>query len=139
MPSKTRQKVIGTTGDAHALDHGGGVVADRGYGPEWWFWDEPEQDDNGKDHYKVYRVPVEEDVFGYHSWADPFELARTYSINAFTLQALGSSPRVMERVEALEMIAGHYGPHELDNEPDRMTRAEMERFFGPTFRSKRRR
>lgn len=134
-----KRKVFGTTGDVNALDYGGGIVFDQGYGPEWWVWDSPEGETDEFGDYRVYRVNVPDDVFEEHTFADPFKIAKSIDVNPLKLTQLGSSRDVMDRVEALEEIAMHYGIASLDHDPETFTRAQMMRKFEPSFRAKRRR
>jgi len=114
-------KKYGTTGDVNAFEYGGGLVFDKGNGPEWWVWDEP---DEGGD-LLVYRVSVPEDVLEYYNWADVDAVARSTGESVMDIKRRGSSKNPLNRVRAMESIAGHYGIMEFDSEPQEYTEERL--------------
>jgi hypothetical protein len=84
----------------------------------------------GFERLQVYREEIPRDVFAYNDWADVEDVAATTGQDPDKLLAAGKSRKIMDRVYALECIAGHYGWDELDQYPLTLTAKELERRWG---------
>jgi len=132
-------KPYSTTGDRDPFTYGGGIVyVDDETGDATWVvfphteedLPEPEEDDDGNmipsnETTEVFSITVEPDIFGWHNWVTPEEIASSTGMDPDELREMSRSDNVMERVAVLEAIAGHWGHHELDHHADKMTLAEL--------------
>lgn len=113
--------IIGTIGDVNPLDYGGGFVYrddDGGHSIEWY---EPEDDTNEDCAILVYRFPIDG---GAESWMDLASVASSADHASIAEDFKSDNPVV--RAYAFWSVAGHYGWHNLDSDPLRLTRAEAE-------------
>jgi len=127
-------KKITSVGDVNPIEYGGGFVYSED-GNRWIEYtsgvedveDAPMEGDPGYEDIKltVYLVAVEDDVFGWHSWAKIADIARTSGYAKQDLKAAGKSSKLRDRVWATEAIAGMWGWYELDNYPITLTVAEL--------------
>lgn len=117
-------EVIGQTGDAHALDFGGGVVYLDEYGAHWEWWDELLEHE-GETEYEVYRAKVPDNVLTKYKWADHKAVVDSAGMDLEEYEALATSNDPLERVGAMEMIVSYYGGGGLDQSPVEYTRKEL--------------
>lgn len=116
-------RVVGTIGDVNPVDYGGGVVLEDGVGVCSVEWYEPlDEDDDGSDVW-VYRVDIDH---GVEDWMELNAVARTSGLDVAELTAGFDSKDPVTRARAWWTLACHYGWHELDSYPDRLTYAEAE-------------
>jgi len=125
---------VGTIGDAHFLDYGGGPVYPDGHGGYMLeHVDEPADDgpafDSPRARWTVYRVDLAPRGIDWVKWAD---VADSASMTAMELKRLAASKDPMKRAYAFETVAGYYGWYELDQYPMTLTRAEVEERYGKT-------
>lgn len=115
----------GIIGDVNPIEHDGGVVFDRGNGPEVLYF-QGWTDEYGEDRVTVFEFTVVEEL----DWVDWDSVSRSYGIYVDELKALGRSPDVLARAEAYNCIASYYGFRELDPNPRELTLEKAEREFG---------
>lgn len=121
--------VLGTVGDVNPVEYGGGVIVDDDgeIRVEYFYGlDTDEPDADGE--FQVYYATVEPDVFGYHNWlseSDLEHLAEDAGCEVDELREQGRSENPVERVLALELIAGLWGWGSLDHYPAHFTESEL--------------
>lgn len=132
-------RIVYRFGDVNPTEHGGGIVL---RGPDGTYQleytgglgeaeDAGELDDyeGAEDQYAltVYRMSVPDDVFAYHDWTKPAEMARSLDTTPGEFRRRGRSPELSDRVWALEGIALYYGWPELDQYPLTYTTEELDK------------
>lgn len=119
-------KIIGGTGDQDPLTYGGGVVFEGDYGPQWEFWDEPEEEDLEDATYTVYRTDVPDDVVKELDWVEWKGVASSIGSTVGALRKDGKSKNVMARVSVLEAVfPGYHSPENIDSYPLQLSHAKM--------------
>jgi hypothetical protein len=138
-PLKNR-RLLDQIGDRDPITHDGGFVFAvleegriTGYEIEWI--DAPAEcpahlwgtDEEPKDLvWLVYRVTVEADGLAQCRWADLDRLSETLDVTPLLLRQQAVSSVLVHRVMFLEVVASHYGWHELDHDPLTLSRQEVE-------------
>lgn len=115
-------EIIGTIGDVNPLDYGGGFVYRDKVGACSLEWYEPEDDSDEESDIICYRVDID---YGAESWMDLPAVAKSAD-HADIAEAIEDDSNPMRRALAFWSVAGHWGWHELDHYPLRLTRAEAE-------------
>jgi len=113
---------IGHIGDMNWPEHGGGPIFRRGSDDNDCFLEYVEPREDFEERWTVYRVELEP---GVPSWGDLKAVAKTSDQSPKELRAAFDSPDPMQRAWAYETWAGHYGWGEFDQDPLRLTCAEM--------------
>ena len=142
--------VVTTVGDVNPIEYGGGylflckVSGQSNYVVEYTHGTENEPAAEGLSEYEpaysrvplvLYRVDLPENVWEWHSWADPNDVATSIDADPAELRRAGSSPDPRERLYALEAIAGHWGWNELDHYPLSMTVSDLRKRWYRALRS----
>lgn len=130
-PSK-RLRVIGMTGDVNMFDYDAGVVYEKDdrITWEWWHWDNDE-DETSKAEATVYWRDVPDDVWQEFDWVDDLKgLANYTGLDIDELRAMGTSVKVMDRVQAMEILESYHGGENLDSDPQRLTRSDLKKRWG---------
>jgi len=118
--------ILDSIGDVNPIEYGGGVVVDHGHGPQIEYTHGLDFDGADPAAMVVYQVPVEDDVFGWHDWADIKGIASFVDSTPAELRAAGKSLQLMERVWATECIADYHGWVNLDEYPITLSEEELE-------------
>jgi hypothetical protein len=137
-PLEDDVEVLGTTGDVNALDYGGGVIFRHPDGHVVWeWWDEQDEgapsplhgDPNFAGKYTVYSVHVPDpgEVMSWYDWVDYADMGNSMDMTVGEYRELCRSKNPIDRVRVIEDIEGYHGPHELDQYPQKLSRAEMEK------------
>lgn len=132
-----KHRYLATVGDINPAEYGGGWVLrilpnggrDSSYlAIEVVEWDSDEDDATGY----LFRANVEHDVAKYHDWIDVNKVVSSLGYmpgdgptTADEWRAMARSRNPLDRARCLEDIAGYYGWTELDNYPERVSRAEV--------------
>ena len=118
----------GIIGDMNPIEHIGGVVLDRGQGPEviyFMAWD-----CSGEERVTVYSLMVADDVTEELSFADWDKVAQCCGYEKDKLVEKGRSENILARASVYETFGAYYGMSELDCYPREMTLEEAEAEFG---------
>jgi len=124
-------QVLETTGDADALQYGGGVLyRSPGDGVAWDFWEAPEK------NFLVYSADASKDILERHEVVDLHELV-LYGAGEVTekeILRLSKSEDPRARLQVLALIYGGYGASELDPRgPVEMTKFNLVMKWGFLF------
>ena len=124
-------QVLETTGDADAIQHGGGVLyRSPGDAVAWDFWDAPEK------NFLVYRADASRNVLERHEAVDLQELVLCGAgeVTEKEILRLSKSADPRARLQVLALIRGGYGASELDLEgPAEMTKFSLVSRWGFLF------
>lgn len=133
-PGKTNPaRVVMTSGDVNP-EYGSTVVFRDKSGVHVERWDGPDDEDDFKRAtVEVSGFDVPDDVFAYHSWAKPGDIASTHGQDVDDVRRAGKSRKIADRVWVLEMIGQHYGWVNLDGYPMSLTGAQIMQRWGNTF------
>lgn len=114
-------QVLETTGDAEALDYGGGVLYRAGKSCYWDFWDSPDK------NYFVYRANASRHILDrYDVDIDEIYLASAGEISKKDLIKLSSHANPRARLQILMLIRESYGASTIDEDgPTEMTKFEL--------------
>ena len=118
----------GIIGDMNPIEHIGGVVLDRGDGPEVIYfmgWDY-----EGETRVTVYQFMVADDVTEELSFADWDKVADCCGYEKEDLVEEGRSENILARASVYETFGAYYGLSEIDCYPREMTLEEAEAEFG---------
>jgi hypothetical protein len=132
-------------GDSSAEEYGGGIVFTGEYGPELWYThgaetDAPEFDQYADDSDQdacildVYRVDLcdsAEAFLARYDWVDWKEVCRTNGIeDAPGGDGMGLRfDTIEDRAGSIYAAAGHYGWHEFDSYPSRLSYADVSAWY----------
>lgn len=122
-------RVLGNLGDKHPLDYGGLIVYevqdDDLYFIAAEYWSEPLTEDQP---YLVYRFDVEKDAFKDLNWVHDWDrIAAFVGMSTEALFRMGYSEDPLERAEVFRLVGEYHGWENIDENPARFTREEMEK------------
>jgi hypothetical protein len=138
-PNAADGHVYGQIGDMNPLDHSGGLVYESSGGPAILYTHGleheegvgPYDEDVESVKLDVYEVPIEEDVVKDLSWVDWDSVASSIGMGVAELKGYARSSNIMARASVYDSVAGHYGWHELDSYPTKMTYGELDELWFP--------
>jgi len=119
----------GIIGDINPIEHDGGVVFDRGHGPEVIYF-QGWADDEGEDRVTVYEFTIADDVAEELDWADWDRVGSCVGMDPEELRAEGRSENALARASVYQCVAAYCGFRELDPNPRELTLEKAEREFG---------
>lgn len=119
-------RIVGRIGDDDPVEYGGGVIMknknrytlEHTYGLDW--------EGSDPENMPVYRVPIKDDVFAYHDWADVEGISSALGEDPEELIRLGKSKTLRVRALVTEWIASYYGWDTLDAYPIYLTSEEID-------------
>ncbi len=124
-------QVLETTGDADAIQYGGGVLyRSPGDVVAWDFWEAPEK------NFLVYTADASGDVLGRHGGVDLQELVLCGAgeVTKKEILRLSKSEDPRERLQLLALIRGGFGASEIDPEgPAEVTKFHLVTRWGFLF------
>lgn len=124
-------RVLKTTGDQQALEHGGGVVYRDGGGVFWSWWDPP---DPGTKNYIVYTVALTRGFLqDLELDVEEIALASCGEISKKELIQLSRSKVFSDRLIAMEAARDAFGSSGICPKPDEVTPYEMALRWGEIF------
>ncbi len=131
LEDKTR--VLDTTGDLDAFEHGGGVLFQEPKRKEvyWQFWGEREM---GEKNYAVFTAPIPSNIIEIYE-PDIRELCQYSELEIQTVRRLARSKDPKERLQIVMALREVYGASALDpnHEPEILTPWELAHRWGDVF------
>jgi hypothetical protein len=123
----SRGDVISWFGDKNPIAHGGGYIFDGGDDEPFIQYTPGLTDREAilRGKILVYTVDVPNDVWRYHNWAKPLDMASRSGPTLGELRRWGKSRDISDRVTCLWLIGDHYGWENLDDSPDRYAPQEL--------------
>ena len=118
----------GIIGDMNPIEHNGGVVLDRGDGPEVIYFQS--WDMSGETRVTVYSFMVADNVTEELSFADWDKVAKCCGCSEEGLIEDGRNENILARASVYEVFGAYYGMSEIDCYPREMTLEEAENEFG---------
>lgn len=116
-------------GDLNPIEHDGGVVFDRGHGPEVVYFQGWHHDEEGP-QVCVATFMVEDDVLEDLDWVDWKSVADLNGMEVDELKKWAKSEDVVDRALVYERVAAYCGYGELDSQRRDMPLEEAEKEFG---------
>jgi len=121
-------KFHGIIGDINPIEHGGGVVFERGHGVEMIYF-QGWHDGEGE-RVSVYEIIIEADVVKDLTWVDWKSVASCVGLKEEELTAYSDAPSPTARAQVYESVGFHSGFSELDPSPLHMSLEEAEKQYG---------
>lgn len=121
-------KFHGIIGDMNPIEHGGGVVFDRGHGPEMLYF----QDWAGEEgpRVSVYEFTIAENVIEELTWVEWESVASCIGMDVKELKEHAVSENVLARASVYQAVGAHSGFREFDWQPQELTMNQAEVEFG---------
>ena len=129
-PSPRHKKYIGHIGDMDPIEHWGGIIYDAGYGPHLTYFQSWFNESANRHQVTVYDFPIEDDVVKDLDWVNWDDVANSIGMDVEKLKGYGRSDNIFARASTYEAVAGYYGFHELDSDPQEMTMGRANQKYG---------
>lgn len=126
-------RVLDTTGDLDAFEHGGGVLFQepRRHETYWQFWNAREE---GEKNYEVFTAPIPSNVIEVFE-PDLLELCKYSELEMQTVRRMSRSKDPKERLQVVIALREVYGASAIDphHEPEIITPWELAERWGNVF------